>query len=236
VTPASQSTGATPDAASSLTASLPAGTLTGHLDITSEPTGARVTIDGQPAGVTPLSIVAGPGPHKIVVSDGKTSMNKTVTVPGGGSAAWTASLAPAGSIAGYLSINSPVDLQIREGGSVLGATSMDKLMMPAGHHDLEVGSTQLEFKTTLSVDITAGRVTNATITVPKVSVSINALPWANVYVDGQQLAGTTPFASVEMTLGTHEVIWRHPQLGERRQTVVVTASKTPLRLTIDLNK
>jgi len=39
-----------------------------------------------------------------------------------------------------------------------------------------------------------------------------------------------------MTLGTHEVIWRHPQLGERRQTVVVTASKTPLRLTIDLNK
>jgi hypothetical protein len=85
------------------------------------------------------------------------------------------------------------------------------------------------------VDITAGKVTNANITVPKGSLSINALPWAYVLLDGQQLTGTTPFANLEVPLGTHEVIWRHPQLGERRQTVVVTA-KTPVRLQIDLNK
>ena len=47
--------------------------------------------------------------------------------------------------------------------------------------------------------------------------------------------GATPIANLEVALGTHEVIWRHPQLAERRQTVVVTA-QSPLRLVMDLNK
>jgi len=79
-----------------------------------------------------------------------------------------------------------------------------------------------------------GKTASATVRVPNGSVSINALPWANVWLDGQAL-GTTPLANVDVPLGSHEVLWRHPQFGERRQTIMVTA-RTPVRVVVDLSK
>jgi hypothetical protein len=52
-------------------------------------------------------------------------------------------------------------------------------------------------------------------------VSINAVPWADVLVDGSA-AGQTPLANVSLPIGPHEIVFRHPQLGERKRTVVVT--------------
>jgi hypothetical protein len=40
---------------------------------------------------------------------------------------------------------------------------------------------------------------------------------------------------VSVAVGTHEIVWRHPQLGEKRKTVVVGA-QTPVRLTMDMGK
>jgi len=42
-------------------------------------------------------------------------------------------------------------------------------------------------------------------------------------------AGVVPIA-----VGSREIVWRHPQLGERRRTVVVGA-QTPVRLAVDMN-
>jgi hypothetical protein len=56
--------------------------------------------------------------------------------------------------------------------------------------------------------------------VPNGRISINALPWANVWIDGSA-AGETPLANLSMPIGQHEIVFRHPQLGEQRQTVVV---------------
>jgi len=64
------------------------------------------------------------------------------------------------------------------------------------------------------------------------SLSINATPWADVWIDGQS-AGQTPIANLQVTLGGHEVLFRHPQLGERRQTVVVNG-QSPTRISMDL--
>jgi hypothetical protein len=108
-------------------------------------------------------------------------------------------------------------------------------MLPVGHHDLEVSSASLGIQQRLSVEIQAGRTAKASVTVPNGSLSVNALPWANVWVDGQPLTGTTPFANLPVPLGTHELIFRHPQLGEHRETVLVTA-KVPVRLVADLRK
>ncbi|MEO7891202.1 MAG: hypothetical protein ABIW19_14480 [Vicinamibacterales bacterium] len=63
-------------------------------------------------------------------------------------------------------------------------------------------------------------------------LSINAKPWADVWVDGQ-LVGTTPLANLRVPVGGHEVLWRHPQLGERRATVHV-GTDTPARSAVDL--
>jgi hypothetical protein len=107
-------------------------------------------------------------------------------------------------------------------------------MLPAGRHQLRIASAALNFETTISVDIQAGRTVTTRLSVPNGTISLNALPWANVWVNGQAL-GTTPFANLSMPIGTHEVIWRHPQLGERRQTVVLTA-RTPVRLVVDMRQ
>jgi hypothetical protein len=56
--------------------------------------------------------------------------------------------------------------------------------------------------------------------VPGGRVSINAVPWAQVWIDGKQV-GETPIAHFPMSAGEHEVIFRHPELGEHRETLVV---------------
>jgi len=61
---------------------------------------------------------------------------------------------------------------------------------------------------------------------------VNARPWADVWVDGLS-AGTTPLANLRVSVGTHEVVWKHPHLGERRQRVTVTA-ESPTRIGMNL--
>jgi serine/threonine-protein kinase len=204
------------------------------MDITSDPPGARVVIDGKPAGVTPVTAPVEPGSHDVVVSAGTASFQRSVTVANGTTATVVASLGAAASGAGWLTIASPVELQVLEGGAVIGTTTAARLMLPAGRHDLMVSSTLLGFQSPLHVDVQNGKSTLATVPVPNGSVSINALPWATVTLDGRDL-GTTPIANVDVPLGTHDLILKHPQFGERRQSVLVTA-KTPVRLVIDLSK
>ena len=84
------------------------------------------------------------------------------------------------------------------------------------------------------MQIAAGKVSNTTVPIPNGTVSINALPWADVTVDGRAI-GTTPLANISLPIGTHEVVFQHPQLGEKRQSVQVKAN-TPSRIGIDLTK
>jgi hypothetical protein len=204
------------------------------VDVSSDPAGARVTIDGKASGVTPLSVTVDPGAHEVSVSNGSSTMSRTVTVGAGATAAVMASLVAPGSGAGWVTIASPVELQILEGGVVIGTTTATRLMLPAGRHDLVVSNATLGFQAPLRVDVQAGKSGIATVGVPNGSVSINALPWATVSLDGRDL-GTTPLANVDVPLGTHDIVLRHPQLGERRQSVLVT-TKGPVRLVVDLNK
>jgi hypothetical protein len=208
---------------------------TGRLDVTTDPPGARVTIDGTARGRTPLSLASIPaGEHKIIISDNDATIVRTVTVAPGATASVMATISEPGSAAGYLQIKSPIELQVFEGGLLIGSTRATRLMLPAGRHDLEVANTALEFRTTVHLAIDAGKTAAPIIDVPSGSLSINALPWATVTLDGRAL-GTTPLGNVSVPIGTHEVVWRHPQLGERRQTVTVTAH-SPVRIGMDLTK
>jgi PEGA domain len=66
------------------------------------------------------------------------------------------------------------------------------------------------------------------VAAPNGSLSVNALPWAEVFIDGRSV-GTTPLANLPVVIGSHEIVWRHPQLGERRRTIIVTAQE-PVRV------
>ena len=104
-------------------------------------------------------------------------------------------------------------------------------MVPAGRHELELVSAAFQFRATLSVDVQAGKVAATTVPLPNGALSVNALPWAEVFVDGRSV-GTTPLANLPVTIGGHEIVLRHPQLGERTRTVTITA-QTPVRIGVD---
>ncbi|HEX6640021.1 MAG TPA: PEGA domain-containing protein, partial [Thermoanaerobaculia bacterium] len=99
---------------------------------------------------------------------------------------------------------------------------------------IELVNLGLEFSAARTVQIAAGRTANVSIPLPAGKLSVNAVPWADVSLDGAAL-GTTPLGDLSVPIGTHELVFRHPQLGERRQTVTVKA-QTPARIGIDLRK
>jgi hypothetical protein len=65
-------------------------------------------------------------------------------------------------------------------------------------------------------------------------VSINAVPWAEVTIDGTRV-GETPLGNLPQTLGPHEIVFRHPQFGERRVNTVVTM-KEANRISVDMRQ
>jgi len=65
-------------------------------------------------------------------------------------------------------------------------------------------------------------------------MSLNAVPWAEVWIDGDRV-GETPIGNVQLSLGTHEVVFRHPELGEQRFTPTVTLN-APGRVSADMRR
>jgi hypothetical protein len=107
-------------------------------------------------------------------------------------------------------------------------------MLAAGRHDITLANRSLGYQDARKIEVTAGKTIAIRVDPPKVSVSVNARPWAEVTVDGSSV-GQTPLSNLLVAVGPHEMVFRHPQLGERRQTVVVTA-KGPNRVAADLSK
>src|SRR5688572_3540505 len=62
----------------------PGGALTGSIDVTSDPVGALVTIDGKPRGRSPVVISnLTPGTHEVSIAANGTAFTRTVTVTAG---------------------------------------------------------------------------------------------------------------------------------------------------------
>jgi hypothetical protein len=157
-----------------------------------------------------------------------------VAVSAGNTATVFAALGAAAAAAGWVSFKTPIELEIFEATRLVGTTAVDRVMLPAGRHDLELVNTELEFRRPLTVQVGAGTTVTPAVELPTGSLSLNALPWAEVSIDGRSV-GTTPLGNLSVPIGTYEIVWRHPQLGERRQTVKVPAT-TPVRVGVDLNK
>jgi serine/threonine-protein kinase len=125
-------------------------------------------------------------------------------------------------------------VQLFEGGHLLGMSSIERIMVPAGHHDLEIVNELIGYRATRSIQVAPGKVTNVPVELPKGSMAINALPWAEVWMDGAKI-GETPIGNFAVAAGSHDVVFRHPELGEQRETVLVTL-KNPVRLSVDMRK
>ena len=124
---------------------------------------------------------------------------------------------------GYVRIEAPLEVQLLENGKLVGTSRMERILLPAGPHEIQAVNEGLGYSTTQRVNVAADKATRLQLEVPTANVSVNAIPWADVTIDGKSV-GQTPLGNLPITIGSHEIVYRHPQLGEQRQTVTVTVS------------
>jgi hypothetical protein len=107
-------------------------------------------------------------------------------------------------------------------------------MLPAGKHDIEMVNEELGYRARRTVNVSPGKTLTVSVDLPKGLVSLNATPWASVWIGGRNV-GDTPIGNLSVPIGKHEVLFRNPQLGEQRRAVTVTLH-APARLSVDLTK
>jgi len=139
---------------------------------------------------------------------------------------------PSVPVAGWITVRLPFSVEIRENGRVVGTNDADRLMLTAGKHQLEFVNETLAFSVARTVQVTPGKVTPVPLELPKGVVNLNAAPWAEVWIDGVRV-GETPIGNLSVAVGPHEVVFKHPQFGEKRHAISVTVG-APVRLSIDM--
>ena len=125
-------------------------------------------------------------------------------------------------------------MQVLNKGNLVGTTEMPRIVLPAGTHELELVNAELGYRVHRTVEITAGQAASIGLKPPMGTIAINALPWAEVWIDGQR-AGETPIGNLSIAIGSHEVLFRHPEFGEQRRLVTVGA-QGPARVGVDMKK
>jgi hypothetical protein len=220
---ATDSRGAGPAAAAAATA--PAS---GTLVLSSTPAGARVLMDGNPAGETPITLDSvPPGRHTLTFVASGGSVTRTVRVVAGETLTLDVPV-----YSGWLAVDAPIVLQVAQSGRVLGSTQ-GRLMMPPGRHTITLSNRDLGYQATQVVDIPPGEERRLRL-VPATAVNLNAVPWAEVWVDGTRI-GETPIAGVSIPLGTRDIVFRHPQYGERKLTPTIRVGD-PAAIFVDFTR
>ena len=216
---------------------LPKVTAFGQLQIRTEPAGANVTVDGIPRGKSPVLVESlAAGEHSVVLDAENANVKQTVSVEAGMTASLVVPLASAAvePASGWIAVTAPVELQIFEGKRLVGTSQSDRLMLPAGRHDLDVVNDTLGYRQTRTVQVAPGKTAAVKLDWPKGSIAINALPWADVWIDGERV-GETPIGNHSLPIGPHEILFRHPELGEQRFATTVSL-KAPARVSVNLRK
>ena len=207
----------------------------GQMQVRTEPAGARVSVDGVARGTSPVMVgELSPGEHAVLLESDLGSVKQTVTIEAGTTASLMVPLgAPAGApVSGWIAVSAPADVQVFENTRLLGTSQSDRLMVSAGRHEIEIVNETLGYRATRTVVVSPGKVSPLKIEFPKGTIGLNAVPWAEVWVDGDKV-GDTPMGNISLPIGNHDVLFRHPDLGEQRHTVTVTLNG-PARLSVDM--
>jgi hypothetical protein len=218
---------------------LPTGrATTGRLSVRTNPPGARVSVDGVVRGAAPVTIDdLAPGEHAVVVAAraGET-VKQAVTVAAGAAASLVVPIGASGGAPtfGWVALSAPVELQLYENGRLLGSSQSERIMVAAGSHQIEMVNKTLGYRATRTVQVAPGKAAAIPIRLPAGTIAVNAVPWADVWLDGDEV-GETPIGNLSATIGPHEIVFRHPDLGEQRRSVTVTLT-APLRVSVDLRK
>ena len=191
-----------------------------------------------PAATIPLaSCESAPAPSNAATPAAAPAPTTGVAKPTSAAARTDAAVPPPvdkSMLAGSVAVSAAVPMQVLLRGRVVATTEAESFMLPVGTQELEFVNESVGYRARRTVTIQAGKTTTLRLEPPSGTVNINAVPWAEVFLDGQRL-GETPLGNLQMPIGSRELVFRHPDLGERRATVLVTL-KEPARISIDLRK
>jgi len=201
---------------------------TGRIQIDTQPPGARVMLNGKHVGESPLNLEVPVGRHTLTLAATSGSVRRTVRVEAGKTVTVDAPI-----FSGWVDVVAPIILDVIADGKSIGTTEQNRLLLRPGRHELTFSNRDLDYSSNHTVDIEPGEVKTITLD-PRGSANLNATPWAEVWVDGKKV-GETPLANLQIPLGTREVVFKHPQLGERRVTTTIRAN-APVAVSVDMNK
>jgi PEGA domain len=194
------------------------------LSITTDPPGAQVAVDGRPRGLSPVVVDnLTTAEHAVTVTSTSGSVERRITLDAGATKELVFSLPRSPAVGGWVSVASPFQVELFEGGELIGTSGTTRVMLPVGRHQLVLKNASVGYESAHSVDVAAGRVATIAVVAPQARLSINAVPWADVAIDGTAV-GQTPMGNVMIAVGLHEITFRHPQFGERTQAIVVIAN------------
>jgi len=165
----------------------------GSLTVTSSPVGAEVFVDGVLRAKTPASILVSAGKHDLEVrTSGRSERLVIAMVPGGevsqhvelrapgtpAGAQGVVALAvptPAPPTVGWVSVVMGVEVQLFEGGTLVGSSRTGRIRLAPGRHELDVVIEALALRMRKVVNVMAGRTTRLTFDLPK-DLDTNAAP------------------------------------------------------------
>jgi hypothetical protein len=201
----------------------------GGLHVESQPPGAKVFVDGKLVGETPLDLPnIAVGRHTVTLQGSGGTVRRTVRVTAAEEEILSVDL-----YSGFLRVDSPIELELFEGGRSLGTSGSEQILLTAGSHSVVAVSEALGYRETHHIEMPPGETKTLTIA-PTAGVNINAQPWAEVWIDGAKV-GETPIANRRVPIGTREFVFRHPELGERKVIATVKYGETT-QVTIDMNQ
>lgn len=133
-----------------------------------------------------------------------------------------------GSGPGYLTVVVEPWARVAIDGDTVGETPLASLELSAGTHSIVLENDHIVGVIRDEIVIESGaRVTRRYSFSDAGYLSLVAIPWADVSVDGRSI-GQTPLGRVAVSEGSHSVRFVHPELGETERDVIVVPGQTTL--------
>jgi hypothetical protein len=98
-------------------------------------------------------------------------------------------------------------------------------MLAPGRYTIRIVNDRFKFRNDISLEIKPGKLTSHTVSLPTAGIRVNTTPGADVWVEGEHI-GSAPLGELHVPIGTREVMVRHGEMGERRQSVEVIYGQT----------
>jgi hypothetical protein len=190
----------------------------GGLEITTDPAGAQVMIDGSKAGVgvTPLSIARlKAGRHTVVIKAAGGTLTRRVDIKAGETAHLSESI-----FSGFIAVFSSIPVSVNINGRNVGSSDSGQMMVAPGAYAVELANEHFNFHQTVNLKVEPGQVASYSVTLPTSPVHIDAPDGTTISIDGTP-AGQTPLADVNLPIGAHEIVAHYANAVEKRQSVDV---------------